>query len=77
MPNTVFSTTVTMPTRPMVAMKAKARGTPAKLEATPEKVSRPERSALGRPPRVTEKASSSPNRPPATAVTALTSMVTR
>ena len=37
-PNTELSSTVTRPSRPSVARKAKARGTPAKLEATPEKV---------------------------------------
>ena len=38
-PNSVFSSTVTSPSRPSVARKAKASGTPAKFEATPEKVS--------------------------------------
>jgi hypothetical protein len=36
--------------RPSVAMKAKASGTPAKFEATPEKVSIGERIQRGRPP---------------------------
>ena len=38
--------------RPSVAMKAKARGTPAKLDATPEKVDMKERMGFGSPPRV-------------------------
>ena len=42
-PNSVFRSTVTRPSRPSVARKAKASGTPAKLEATPEKVSVAER----------------------------------
>ena len=40
MPNSVFSHRVTSPAGPSVAMKAKASGTPAKFEATPEKVSK-------------------------------------
>ena len=39
MPNSVFSQIVIRPAGPSVAMKAKASGTPAKFEATPEKVS--------------------------------------
>ena len=37
-PKNFLSNTVTKPTRPKVAKNAKARGTPAKLEATPENV---------------------------------------
>jgi len=39
---------VTRPLLPIVATKAKARGTPAKLEATPEKLNKKER-AIGEP----------------------------
>ncbi len=38
------------PAGPSVAMKAKASGTPAKLEATPEKVIRGPRMDCGSPP---------------------------
>src|SRR2546422_1451743 len=37
-PKTCTSSAVTRPVRPSVARKAKASGTPAKFEATPEKV---------------------------------------
>ncbi|MNL69325.1 hypothetical protein D3C87_1941740 [compost metagenome] len=55
---------VTRPVRPSVARKAKASGTPAKLEATPEKVSSDERIQEGRPPRTTAQASQKPIRAP-------------
>ena len=42
--------TVTSPVGPSVARKAKASGTPAKFEATPEKVVSIGRSQRGRPP---------------------------
>ncbi len=42
-----------MPIRPRVVIKAKASGTPAKLEATPENVDRAERTQRGNPPTVT------------------------
>ena len=41
------------PVRPIVKMNARARGTPAKLEATPEKVMTTVRSGPGRPPEMT------------------------
>ena len=40
---------MTSPSRPRVEMKAKARGTPAKLEATPEKVIMDVRTHRGSP----------------------------
>jgi hypothetical protein len=46
------------------AMKAKAKGTPAKLEATPQNVIRLERIKGGSPPRIAEYASRNPKRPP-------------
>ena len=46
----LISSTVTSPVRPSVARKAKASGTPAKLEATPENVISAERTERGRPP---------------------------
>jgi hypothetical protein len=52
MPNSVRSKTVIMPTRPRVEMKAKASGTPAKLEATPQKVVMNPCTKRGSPPRV-------------------------
>ena len=48
-----LSSTVTKLSWPRVKMKARARGTPAKFEATPENVIRASRRALGRPPRMT------------------------
>ena len=39
--------------RPSVKMNAMASGTPAKFEATPEKVSSPARSGPGSPPPMT------------------------
>jgi len=56
-------------------MKASARGTPAKFEATPENVIRAVRSTRGRPPRITADASRNPKNPPAIAVTRLISML--
>ena len=46
--------TVTKPSWPRVKMKARASGTPAKFEATPENVMRAVRRKRGRPPRITE-----------------------
>ena len=60
MPNHSRSSTVTRPSRPRVARKAKASGTPAKFEATPEKVITGPRSQRGRPPRVTAQATAKP-----------------
>ena len=62
MPNNVSRSTVTRPSRPSVARKAKASGTPAKFEATPEKVSVAERIQLGRPPRTMAMAMASPTK---------------
>ncbi len=56
-----------MPSRPSVAMKAKASGTPAKLEATPEKVITAERRPRGRAPRISASVISSPNTAPSSA----------
>ena len=44
--------TVSMPTRPSVAIKANASGTPAKFDATPEKVINIERTNGGSPPMI-------------------------
>jgi len=71
----VFRKVVTRPSWPRVKMNARASGTPAKLEATPEKVMTAVRRNFGRPPRITAYASSSPKMPPAIAVTALISML--
>ena len=59
-PNSLCSSTVTRPSRPSVARKAKASGTPAKFEATPEKVSVAERIQSGRPPRTMAMAMAKP-----------------
>ena len=64
MPNHSRSSTVTRPSRPRVARKAKASGTPAKFEATPEKVSTGPRSHFGRSPSVTAAATAKPIRQP-------------
>ena len=64
MPNMSFSSTVTRPSRPSVARKAKASGTPAKFEATPEKVRVAERIQLGRPPRTMAMAMARPMNAP-------------
>ena len=64
MPKTVLSSTVTRPSRPSVARKAKASGTPAKFEATPEKVSVAERIQFGRPPRTMAMAMARPMKAP-------------
>ena len=58
-------------------MKAKASGTPAKFEATPEKVISVGRSHSGRPPRNTASASSRPNSAPKNAEAALTSTLSQ
>ena len=58
-------------------MKAKASGTPAKLEATPQKVIKPERMNLGSSPRMAEKASRNPNTPPPSAVMMLILMLSQ
>ena len=70
-PKTSRITTVIRPRRPSVAMKAKDSGTPAKFEATPEKVITALRSAFGRPPWITAAASRKPMRQPSSAVMAL------
>ena len=57
------------------AMNAKARGTPAKLDATPQKVSRLTRTNLGKPPRIAEYASRKPNKAPPSAVIRLILML--
>ena len=55
-----MSSTVTRPSRPSVARKAKASGTPAKFEATPENVIVAERTQRGSPPRTMAMAMASP-----------------
>ena len=47
-----------------MARKAKASGTPAKFEATPEKVSVAERIQFGRPPRTMAMAMARPTKAP-------------
>ena len=64
MPTSVLSSTVTRPSRPSVARKAKASGTPAKFEATPEKVSVAERIQFGSPPRTMAMAIARPAKAP-------------
>ncbi|MNL75933.1 hypothetical protein D3C87_2018140 [compost metagenome] len=59
-----LSMTVTRPSRPRVEMKAKASGTPAKLDATPEKVMTAARSPSGRRPRMIASAIARPTRAP-------------
>ena len=63
------------PVRPIVKMKARARGMPAKFEATPENVMSPERNGPGRPPAMTAYAITKPKIPPARAVMKLISML--
>ena len=64
---------MTSPSRPSVAMKAKASGTPAKLEATPLKVMSAGRTQSGSPPRSAASASPRPRRAPSAADAALIS----
>jgi hypothetical protein len=52
-------------------MNAAARGTPAKFEATPEKVERADLNGRGRPPIDTAHAMRNPTRPPMRAVVRL------
>src|SRR5260221_11793436 len=68
---------VTTPSLPMVEIKAKTRGMPAKLEATPAKESTPERIQSGNPPIVIAQASKKPSVPPHTAVITLNEIVLR
>ena len=63
-PNMSRRMTVTSPRRPRVARKAKASGTPAKFDATPEKVMVVERTQPGRPPRTMEIAIARPTSAP-------------
>ena len=59
-------------------MNARASGTPAKLDATPEKVISPPRRSGRRPPEMTAYAIRNPKIPPARiAVTRLISMLLR
>jgi hypothetical protein len=53
------------------AMKANAKGMPAKFEATPLKVIKLERINRGSPPRMEEYAKMKPKMPPPNAVTTL------
>src|SRR4051794_38636685 len=66
-----FRATVRMPTCPIVAMKAKASGTPPKLEATPENDRIAERTQLGKCPRVMAHARKNPMSAPPTALNKL------
>jgi len=77
MPNSVRSQAVTSPTGPSVAIKAKASGTPAKLDATPENVSSGERTCLGSPPNVMAADIAKPIRQPSTAEKKLTRIESR
>ena len=63
---------MTRPSRPSVAKNAKASGTPAKLEATPENVSVEARTHSGKPPRTMATARANPARAPSTAEAMLT-----
>ncbi|MCY1243942.1 hypothetical protein D9M72_569850 [compost metagenome] len=56
-----------MPTGPSVARNAKASGTPAKFEATPEKVRSGPRIHFGNPPKTTADAIAKPIRQPRSA----------
>ena len=56
-------------------MNANASGMPPKFAATPENVVMPDRIHLGVPSRSAAYAIASPNSPPSTAVTRLTSML--
>ena len=58
-------------------MKAKASGTPAKLEATPLKVISVGRTQPGRPPRSAASASTRPKSAPSAAEAALTSRLSQ
>ena len=49
-------------------MKANAGGTPAKFDATPENVSKGDRTPLGRPPNTTAAAMPNPTAQPSKAV---------
>ena len=66
---------MTIPARPRVEIKAKASGTPAKFEATPEKVVMEGRTNFGKPPSVTAYAKKKPKMPPPSAVTKLMEML--
>lgn len=66
---------MTIPTFPTVAMNANASGMPPKFAATPENVVRTERIQRGVPSRIAAYAIANPSRPPAIAVTRLTSML--
>src|SRR5438105_3387511 len=68
---------VMTPSLPMVEIKAKTSGMPAKLEATPANESTPERIQSGNPPTVIAHASKKPSVPPHTAVIKLISIVLR
>ena len=57
------------------AMNAKANGTPAKFDATPQKVIKLVRMKGGSPPRMAEYASRKPNIPPPIEVTRLILML--
>ena len=68
---------MTSPVAPSVNVNASASGTPAKFEATPEKVISAAPRKRGSPPRMTAYASRKPKIPPITAVTTLISMLAR
>src|SRR3989304_2270312 len=76
-PQTLTSRAATRPVRPSVARKAKASGTPAKFDATPEKVMSVGRTQAGRPPEIAAYARKNPNRAPPIADTARPLMLIR
>ncbi len=72
-----FRMFVTNPSWPRVNVKARASGTPAKLEATPEKVRSAAPKTAGIRPLMIAAASRKPRMPPTMAVTRLISMLLR
>ena len=75
MPNVSSRNAVTSPVGPMVAMKAKASGTPAKFEATPLKVVSVGRRKRGTRPITTAWARKKPAMAPSSAEARLTLML--
>src|SRR6185295_7265804 len=73
--NRLTRSTVTRPNRPSVARKAKASGTPAKFDATPENVRRVGRTQRGSPPEIAAYATKKPMTAPPIADAALTWML--
>ena len=73
--NRLTRSTVTRPIRPSVARNAKASGTPAKFEATPENVRRVGRTHRGSPPEIAAYATKKPRIAPPSADAVLTWML--